>query len=149
MAKDKKNRTGREDPFAALKVAAGWTALGLVFTGAGYGVYRLTRNTVAEIRQENTENQTSEYATPANYAARLMIAFQPSGQDYVPDGTDEEGVLQVAREIPDAKTYKEVMAAFSRLTKGQNLNEVARDELSSIWGNEYYDQWIMILNQKK
>jgi len=128
-------------------------ATGMGVVGGGYLlVKKLYKGTVGEIQYNKQLTQTTESGRPAFYANQLQIAFHPSGSqtmsDWFGDGTDEEKVLSILRDIPDAETYAETVRAYSTLTGGRKLNEDLKDELTSIWGNEYYDQALQILNGK-
>lgn len=136
-----------EADWQRLKTRAAYAGLGLAAVALALVGYKYSKAAIQEIQQGNTESSTTTAGSSAYFAARLIAAFDRTGFE-IWDGTDEELAFQVAREIPSAAVYKDVMRDYQRLT-GKNLNEVAREELTSVFGNEDYDTWLAILNSKK
>ena len=131
-----------------------WAAGGLLMIGGTYLLGKKAyQETIGEAREAKQISQTVVNGKPAFYAQQLQIAFNPSGNqtvsDWFGDGTDEQRVLQLLREIPDVETYQDTVKSYSILTGGRNLNTDLKDEMTSTWGNEDYQAALAILNSKK
>jgi hypothetical protein len=89
------------------------------------GAYKIGKNI---IKNQTDKNQSPE----VQYAKRLRTAMSPSGIWWIPDGTYEKGVYQVAYEIADNPevSYKQVQKSYKKLY-GKNLSEHLEGELST------------------
>ncbi len=118
-----------------------------------WGAKQLWKSTVGEIRQNNAIAETTVDGRPAFFANELAIAFNPSGSqtmsDFFGDGTDEEKVIALLRQIPSRRVWEQTIAAYSKLSKGRNLTKDLQDELTSFLGNEDWDTARQILAAKK
>lgn len=124
------------------KAAAIWAGVALVGVAGIYVVGTYTAEKIKEVQASNAENATGTQGSASSFAARLLAAMDGPG-------TDEEIVLAVLREIPSAAVYIDVITAYARLSGGQNLNAVLRDELTSFYGNEDYEAALSILHSKR
>lgn len=127
------------------------TSVGVV--AAGYlGIKKLYKSTVGEIVYNKQLTQVTQSGKPAYYANQLAIAFSPSGServsDWFGDGTDENAVLAILKDIPSAAVYNDMTKSYHTLT-GRKFNEDLRSELTSIWGNEDYLAAMKIIESKK
>ena len=139
---------------AAARTALYWLMGGTVSAIALYVLGKKAyKETVGEYRENRSQQMATQDGTAAFFANQLRIAFHPSGSetvsDWFGDGTDEEKVKQLISEIPSAKVYRETVHQYSILTGGRNLNADLGSELTSIWGNEDYDEVLSLLKAKK
>ncbi len=118
-----------------------------------WGVKQLWKGTVGEIRQNNAIAETTVDGRPAYFANELSIAFHPSGSqtmsDFFGDGTDEQRVLALLRQVPSRRVWEQTISAYNKLNKGRNLTEDLEDELTNFLGNEDWDAARNILAAKK
>jgi len=79
------------------------------------------------------KNQTDKDNSPeVQYAKRLRTAMSPSGVWWMPDGTNEKGIMAVAYEIADNPevSYRDVQNAYKKLY-GKPLSEHLESELDT------------------
>lgn len=89
-----------------------------------------------KITKKIIKNQTDKNNSPeVQYAKRLRTAMSPSGIWWLPDGTNEKGVMNVAYDISndDNVRFRDVQNAYKKLY-GKNLSEHLESELDT---NEY------------
>jgi len=109
-------------------IVKGVFAVAIVFGG-----YKIGKNII--------KNRTDKINSPeVQYAKRLRTAMSPSGVWWLPDGTNEKGVMSVAYDISNDETvrFKDVQSAYKRLY-GKNLSEHLEGELDT-------DEYTMFLN---
>lgn len=121
------------------KAVVGYSLLGLLAAGtlvfaASYYLRKKKKNKV--------QQGAIEEGNPATYATLFKMAFD--NDNVLGWGTNEELVMQTARDIPSKKLYDKVQSAYATLYKSQ-LNADLQSELSS----EEYLQVMKIINAKK
>ncbi|MCF6183095.1 MAG: hypothetical protein L3J56_00470 [Bacteroidales bacterium] len=86
-----------------------------------------------KITKKIIKNQTDKNNSPeVQYAKRLRTAMSPSGVWWLPDGTNERGVMSVAFDISNDDTvrFRDVQNAYKKLY-GKNLSEHLEGELNT------------------
>jgi len=86
-----------------------------------------------KITKKIIKNQTDKNNSPeVQYAKRLRTAMSPSGVWWLPDGTNENGVFEVAYDIANDETvrFRDVQTTYKRLY-GKNLSEHLEGELDT------------------
>ena len=89
------------------------------------GAYKIGKNI---IRNHTDKDQSPE----VQYAKRLRTAMSPSGVWWLPDGTDEKGLMKVVYEIannPEVK-FKDVQSSYKKLYNA-NLSTHLEGELNT------------------
>ena len=91
------------------------------------------------IKNQTDKNNSSE----VQYAKRLRTAMSPSGVWWLPDGTNEKGVMHVAYDISidDTVRFRDVQNAYKKLY-GKNLSAHLEGELDT----EEYTKFLSIVN---
>jgi len=118
---------------------------------------RKTRNTIlkgigaavviiggVKITKKIIKNQTDKNNSPeVRYAKRLRTAMSPSGVWWIPDGTSEKGVFNVAYDIANDETvsFRDVQTTYKKLY-GKNLSEHLEGELDT----EEYTKFLNIVS---
>lgn len=111
--------------------------LGILGIGVGVAVYFGVRgkikSAIAEKKQEKYTNQigtNTNEGKAAEYAQRLKTAMF-STYSWFPDGTDEEAMYQVAKEMFSSKvTFAQVSDAYKNIFS-RNLSEDMIDEMDT------------------
>jgi len=103
-------------------------AKGVGIVGIIYGGYRVTK---AIIRNKSEKDQSPV----VQYAKRLRVAMFPSGTTWIPDGTNEQAIMDVAYEISNNSTidFSDVQNTYKKLYN-HSLSDHLQKELDS---NEY------------
>lgn len=109
----------------------------LLAAGTIWGIKKLRQANREQDRQDEVFEDIFTVGQPAYYANRLLTAIQGWG-------TDEEEIMRVFNEIPTKAFYNRVFNSYSALTKGDNLNEDLKDDLST----DELAQAMEILNSK-
>jgi len=97
-----------------------------------------------KISKKIIKNQTDKNNSPeVQYAKRLRTAMSPSGVWWLPDGTNEKGVMHVAYDISNDDTvrFRDVQNAYKKLY-GKNLSANLEGELDT----EEYTKFLSIVN---
>ncbi len=88
------------------------------------------------------KNKTDKENTPdVQFAKRLRTAMSPSGVWWMPDGTDEKGIMEVAKDISNNSEVKfnNVQTAYKRL-----YNSSLSDDLQSELSTSEYTEFLSL-----
>lgn len=114
---------------------------GVLAIGLGVGIIWVGKKYLGSIIDDSRERRCLDDiligGTPCNYADRLYSAIDGAG-------TDEDEIFEVLHLIPSKRFYDEVAAAYRDLTRGDNLNEDLKDDLS----DSEFRQVQQIINSK-
>lgn len=121
------------------KAVVGYSLLGLL--AAGTLVFAVA-HFMRKQKQNKVQQGALEEGNPATFATLFKMAFD--NDNILGWGTNEELVMQTAKEIPSKKLYDKIQSAYATLYKSQ-LNADLKSELSS----EEYIQVMKIINAKK
>ena len=92
------------------------------------------------------KNQTDKDNSPeVQYAKRLRTAMSPSGVWWLPDGTNEKGIIEVAYNIADNPEvqFRNVQTTYKKLY-GKNLSEHLEQELDT----DEYTEFLNIVSDE-
>lgn len=109
----------KTDKGALFLVGAVGLGLAMIWIGKKY-----LGSIIDDIQENNCLDDILITGTPCNYADRLYSAIDGIG-------TDNDEVFDVLNSIRTRGEYNRVSSAYSAITRGNNLNEDLRDDLST------------------
>ncbi|AXT51341.1 hypothetical protein D1818_11040 [Aquimarina sp. BL5] len=111
------------------KLTIGSTTISvLLATGLGAVVFLGIRALVRKFKKDIREGQALEEGNPANFAIRLVMAFE--NDNAFGWGTDEESLFRTLEQIPTASMMRKVQRAYRDL-EGRNLSADLQSELTT------------------
>ena len=111
------------------KVSVGRTTSAILLaTGLGTVAFFGIRALVNKFKKDIRESQALEEGNPANFAIRLVMAFE--NDNAFGWGTDEEVLFQTLEQIPTASMMRKVERAYKDL-EGRNLATDLASELTT------------------
>ena len=111
------------------KVSVGRTTSAvLLATGLGAAAFLGIRALVNKFKKDIREGQALEEGNPANFAIRLVMAFE--NDNAFGWGTDEEVLFQTLEQVPTASMMRKVERAYRDL-EGRNLAADLASELTT------------------
>jgi len=111
------------------KLTIGSTTISvLLTTGLGAVAFLGIRALVRKFKRDIREGQALEEGNPANFAIRLVMAFE--NDNAFGWGTDEESLFRTLEQIPTASMMRKVQRAYRDL-EGRNLAADLQSELTT------------------
>lgn len=116
----------------------------ILTAGGAFVGYKLISKKLKEKKQENAVNQVDskdpKRALAATLAQKAYTAFFPSGYPGAWDGTDEDALYSVAKQmftnkVPYAYLTEAYRKLYSRQFAQDLANELSSDELSRFYAN--------------
>jgi len=101
---------------------------GLVVLGGGF---ILIRKWILHAISNREEKKTMDDGSPATFAKQVKMAFENDGWP----GTDTTALRNTLREIPDRKTFDDVVKSYRKLYNGNLMYDLS-DELQTTEYNE-------------
>jgi len=107
---------------------------------AGFLIVFATYKVAKKIIKNNTEQNQS---LDVQFAKRLRVAMFPSGQTWIPDGTNEKAILDVAYEIVNSSDveFKDVQKSYKKL-----YNNSLSDHLQKELNSEEYTRFLTVIS---
>jgi len=100
----------------------------LLATGLGVAAFWGVRALWKKFKRDFREGQALEEGNPANYAIRIIMAFE--NDNAFGWGTDEQALFRTLEQIPTASMMRRVQRAY-RDMEGSNLSADLQSELTT------------------